>query len=366
MIEVDANIALNPQQQSAYDAMVRGENVAIFGDAGTGKSVVVKKFLKYSALFGNTICLTPTGLAARNIGEAQTIHSFFNLNPGWVCGQKFIPDPRVMAILQYVKTIIIDEISMVRCDIFDLVEEYLRHGSSDHCEHPFGGKQIIVVGDFKQLSPIVSDELVKEQLEMRYQSLYAFDSGAWPKANFQYYYLQEVFRQNDHCYINILNSIRNNRNLQSAIATCNSRCIHVDNYDFLLNSPTLALCTTRRLASEINSQTSSMLPGDYYSCQAIVTGDFPKDDYPTDYSLHLKVGMKVMVLANRRTQSHTFIDNNQYEYVNGDMGRILGYDQIHGGIVVQLTTGKIINLQKYCWQYYNVGNGEKWRNFNGL
>jgi ATP-dependent exoDNAse (exonuclease V) alpha subunit len=344
------NYDLSPQQQQVYDAMQRGENVALFGDAGTGKSIIVKKFVQEHANSGNVICLAPTGLAARNIGEAQTIHSFFAIDPGSV-GYCLEINQHLDRMLPFVATIIIDEISMVRSDLFDSIEQILRAvpylGQSRN--PAFGGRQIIVVGDFKQLPPVISDAEIAEFLDYQYNGEYAFMSNAWQMAAFRNYYLCESFRQNSPEYCHLLRSIRNNTNTFAVLDTLNSRAVNeIPDTDCLASPNTLALCGTRRLASQINGAQLANLSGQPMLFPATIYGNFPVNEYPTEGQLLLKIGAKVMLLANKRRPD--YICDSGFEYVNGDIGTVSCISQDHIGI--QLASGRLVNVTRNTWFSY--------------
>ena len=348
---------LSFQQQHVYNVMMSGENVALFGEAGTGKSVVVRKFLQSKSKVGDTVCLAPTGLAARNIGEAQTIHSFFSLDPGWVSGQPIKASSQLQYMLPHIRTIIIDEISMVRSDIFELIDQGLRANPITSSHHPFGGRQIIVVGDFKQLPPVVSDENIQIFLDSKYGGNYAFKTKSWHDAQFKNYHLNQIYRQDDPRYINILNQLRNNIQLQHALATFNTRvCPFFSNSDFQY-SPGMALCSIRKHAAEINIRVLSTLPGMIYQNEARVRGVFPPNEYPADFNLELKVGAKVMLLANKKTPP--IILTEEYDYVNGDTGIITGFDANSSAIGVLLKSGKTVLVHPYLWFNYEYALQEE-------
>jgi ATP-dependent DNA helicase PIF1 len=357
MIDLD-NIVLSPQQKIVFDAMMEGKNVALFGDAGSGKSVIVKKFLQEKARSGDVVCLTPTGLAARNIGQAQTIHSFFSIDPGCV-GDLSPLNRRLLNILPKVRTILIDEISMVRSDLFDIMEQCLRLVPIDDNFAPFGGRQIIVVGDFKQLPPVVSDEHIAEFLEYYYNGEYAFKSKAWLQADFLNYYLEGTFRQDSDNYYHILQNIRYGINIVASFRELNQQVFPLSPGSGLLANPkTLALCSRKVLASEINRKLMSYIPGKEYLFEASVKGKFPINEYPTDHNLKLKIGTKVMILANKKETIQA--NDLEYEYVNGDIGKIVAmYDD---AIIVRLGNDKSITVQKNTWNYYEYDlvevNGE--------
>lgn len=355
------NFLLSSQQQQVFDAMMQDESIALFGAAGSGKSIIVKKFLQAKSRAGDTVCLTPTGLAARNIGEAQTIHSFFSIDSGWIDEPPFNSSRRLQTILPHIRTIIIDEISMVRCEIFELIDKYSRMYPITSGHHPFGGRQIIVVGDFKQLPPVVSDDNIKTFLESEYGGYYAFKTQSWLDAKFKYYYLNQVHRQTDSFYIGILNCIRNNISLPEALAVCNNRVAPFSSYVDFQHSPAMALCSRRKIVSAINNNVLAILPGRTYKYEAFLRGKFPRNEFPTEYFLELKVGAKVMLLANKRTDC--LISAGEYEYVNGDTGIITGFDEDRHLIIVRLHSGRTVFVQRNCWINYEYDlveeNGEQ-------
>lgn len=342
------NLTLSRHQRIIFDAMMNGENVAMFGDAGSGKSVLVRQFLTAKSGSGDVVCLTPTGLAARNIGEAQTIHSFFSIDPGCV-GNPPPLNRRLCSILPHIKTILIDEISMVRSDIFDVMEDCLRRVPLNNCSQPFGGRQIIVVGDFKQLPPVVSDDHIAEYLEYQYSGEYAFQSRAWQMAEFKYYHLTGSFRQTSDDYYDLLQCIRNNQDTMEAIHIFNQKVVPITPaFNMFENSKTMALCSRRVDANNINRTFMANLHGSEFPFQALVKGKFPMNEYPTDQTLKLKEGAKVMLLANKKANIQ--LANHEFEYVNGDIGKIVNIN--NDTIIVQLEENKFVTVQPNVWNCY--------------
>ena len=348
---------LDHEQQVALDAMLAGQNVFLTGRAGTGKSAVINEFIHHHP--ADLVCVAPTGLAARNLTEAGTIHRTFGLPSG-------VLQPGNLAyillekrpFLSTVKTLLIDEISMVRSDTFNVIDCLLRESaSSGYSGLPFGGKQIIVVGDFYQLPPVVREQAVEEYLEEHLNGIYAFNTLAWQSARFQNIELTQIHRQTEPEFIAFLNSVREmDTDLQERLHDANGRIAANRSTDGL-NGP-ICLCCSRDTANKINAQALAQLPDNGVEIMGEKWGEFPDDELPVSQVLLLKRGMRIMLLGNR---SHG-TDIQQYEYVNGDQGEVLCYDPIARAILVKLDRGPIVKVTQTCWTHYEYTT---WRNEEG-
>lgn len=313
---------LSSDQQVALDAMMSGKNVFLTGEAGTGKSTVLREFR--SRCDRACVVLAPTGVAAINAGGA-TIHSFFMLRPGLMTPDTIedIAHGKKRAIIRAAQTIIIDEISMVRSDVFAAIDIRLRGLTrGGNASRPFGGKQMILVGDFFQLPPVVKTETEFDYLNKYLGGEYAFQTKLWSDAKFKCVFLKVVHRQrNDMRFLSILNNIRHGALDESNVAGEEGEKItavealnrYCRNKEHLPCEP-ICLCTTNREVHTLNTMARSRLKEKGSKFVAVVSGKFPEADYPTEFSLELAKGARVMLLCNKR------FPEGDFEFVNGDMG----------------------------------------------
>lgn len=349
-------IQLTDEQQSALDAMMAGRNVFLTGEAGTGKSTVLKEFRKRC----DRACavLAPTGVAAINVGGA-TIHSFFMLKPGLMNEDTLddIGSGKKRAVIRAAKTIVIDEVSMVRSDVFSAVDIRLRSlARGGNRDRPFGGKQMILVGDFFQLPPVVKTETESEYLKNALGGGYAFQTELWGRADFRCVFLKTVHRQKtDARFLSVLNNIRNGDLDSKSIADADGRMLsavemlnrHCRDKGELPCQP-VSLCTTNREAHAINAMARARLKENGAKFGAVVSGKFPEADYPTEAQLELMPGARVMLLCNKR------LPDGRFEYVNGDMGVVTGLSGsgLAPWVKVKLDRGAEVNVGVNEWKNY--------------
>jgi ATP-dependent DNA helicase PIF1 len=334
---------LDPDQQHAVDLVLHGSNVFITGKAGSGKSLVIGRLRE--ALPETAICLSSTGMAARHIGGA-TIHSFFHFPPtflphGYVAELRFDQQE----VLNLARTFIIDEVSMVRSDVLAAIDATLRHYARPGLrEVPFGGKQIVAVGDFFQLAPVVVGMKLRLDLDFEHGGYLAFESPSWQQAGFHNVELRQSHRQAaDQPFLEALDCLREGRkvrddDLRECMAWINAR---VRTCDVPPDKATV-LCTTRRDAAAINRLRALELRGPVQRCVAKCWGEFEPNDYPTDRLLELKEGGRVMLLANGTGVFGT-------PYVNGDTGYVLDYDTAKERAEVQLDDGRRVTVGRFTW-----------------
>lgn len=256
----------------------------------------------------NAVVVAPTGVAAVNAG-GQTIHSFFRIGM-----QPYIPEIRKGAfmdnceykfnggsekILQNIKYLIIDEISMVRPDLLDNVADILRHARGD--KDPFGGVKLIMVGDLFQLPPVIKEDFFREI----YDTSYFFSSKSLMASGMEMVSFEKIYRQKDEKFISVLNKVREGQMDDDVFDTINSRCIQSDN-----NQGYVEIVTTNSKATAINEMRISSLPGSLRKLEAVINGDYPKDA-PVEKTLFLKEGSRVMITRNGG------------EYFNGSLGTVL-------------------------------------------
>lgn len=304
----------NTELRNAWD-FVEHTGISIFltGKAGTGKTTFLRTIKQRSTK--RMIVVAPTGVAAIN-ANGVTIHSFFQLPLS-----PFVPESTVKPRFEYSKQkrqimrtldlLIIDEISMVRADILDAIDSILRRFREHN--KPFGGVQLLMIGDLQQLTPIVRPD--EEKLLSRYYNTpYFFDSKALQSTQYVTIELTKVFRQQDKVFIDILNHFRDGNVSDEDFDILNKR--YQPNFTPDENSDYIHLTTHNRIADNINDRQLEQIKEQAYKFCARVEGQFPENSYPADYELTLKCGAQVM-----------FIHNDRFErYYNGKIGRITYID----------------------------------------
>lgn len=317
------------KQQEAIGLINKGESIFITGSAGKGKSWVIDQVAD-----NNTILAAPTGIAALNIG-GSTCHKLFSLPIGLPQpSDKYTISKKTRGLFSThsnVKRLIIDEIGMLRVDYFDLISEKLKIIRNN--DKPFGGLQVVVVGDFFQLEPIVSQKEWDIFFES-YSSSFCFTSNNWI---FKTIELDKVYRQSDERQVRILNSIRTkDKYYELALKRIIEECKHYD-YD----EDILHLCCYKNDAESINKKHYNKLTTQQYTFNAHITGIDKWNDSPVPLKLELKEGCKVLVCAND-------IDG---EYVNGDRGIVKNI--YNNKIILELENGKEVVVDKFTWEKYD-------------
>lgn len=346
------HIQLSEEQNLALQLMLSGQNVFLTGEAGTGKSTILHQFR--ARCTRECVFLAPTGIAAINV-QGATLHSFFFLKPGLLTPEAMeeIGSKKHRAMIRKTKTIVIDEISMVRSDILWAVDYRLKEFARGRNKYkPFGGKQVIAVGDFFQLPPVVKSEMEENYLISQLGGVFAFQTAVWREAKFRNVFLKTVHRQqNDQLFLSILNSIRHGTYLEpgiriageaplTALEALNQLCVNAPE----LEAQPVYLCTTNREAQTFNMICKSRIEGEDLIFKAIVTGKFKERDYPTPPILELKLGARVMLLNNRRTPDGDFL------YVNGDVGTVTRIENsAFPTVYVLLDDGREVDVQPNRW-----------------
>ena len=299
----------------------------ITGKAGSGKSTLLAYFR--SVTQKNTAVLAPTGVAAIRV-KGQTIHSFFGFPPK-VIQTRHIKKVRQIELLQNLETLIIDEVSMVRADVFDAIDYSLRVHRKKLTQ-PFGGVQVIVFGDLFQLPPVVNmDE--SSLLERIYPNgQFFFHSNIFQDAQFKTLELQSIYRQTDDHFIYLLNAVRDGSITNSQIDNLNDSLVD----SFEMDEGKIILTTTNARASGINQNYLKQLSSEEFSYQAQATGQFYKELFPTDEVLKLKKGAQVIMIKN----------DPEKRWVNGSIGTI--HDIAEKKIKVKINH-KIYEVKKEKW-----------------
>jgi ATP-dependent DNA helicase PIF1 len=338
------------------------DNLFLTGRAGTGKSTLLTEFRKSTKK--RIAVLAPTGVAAVNVG-GQTIHSFCGFKPDITLKKvKRLPDDnKKVKVLEKLDAIIIDEISMTRSDLMDCFEKFLRlNRRKNGADLPFGGLQMVFIGDMYQLPPVVKSG-EKRAFETLYKSQYFFDAKSFFHEAFHFIELEKVYRQSDDNFIRLLNTIRNNSVGDTEFAELNARYKKDDTGKSGRvikgkavrggGSFKVCLTSTNAKATEINEENLRELPGKEHVYTASITGKFDRSHMPTDEVLRLKDGAQVMLLNN----------DPGGRWVNGTMGII---DEVDGpeGITVRLETGEKCVVSENEWdvfEYYVEGGALRTR-----
>ncbi len=328
----------------ALELVRLGRSFFITGKAGTGKTTLLKEIVKECRARRKNIAVSaPTGVAAKN-AEGQTLHSLLGLKtivfiPGKIRRWYRPMDNARVKVIKNLDILIIDEISMVRCDVLDMVDLTLQHYKEN--KKPFGGIQVILFGDLFQLPPVVTDE--DEELLYSYYNKnnpYFFSSNVISKHPFPVLELEKVYRQHDEHFIKILNHIREGIYLESDREEINKKL--KIGYEPSKSESGVFLRTKKFDVRRHNNRKLKELPGkEEPPFWAEKDSIFPKSLYPTDNPLNLKVGAKVMLLRN---------DNDGLKFVNGTQGVITSiYD---GNIRVLTDEGEPITVERSTWELY--------------
>lgn len=323
------HIKLTAEFTQAFELLEKSNsNVFITGKAGTGKSTLMKYFKSRTKKQVATVAFT--GLAAINV-KGVTIHSFFHFPLGFIRNVPTVDEMK--PIFRTLDTIIVDEVSMCRADIIDAMDKSLRLHRM--INEPFGGVQMIFIGDLYQLPPIIEEDL-EEIYGRHYPTPFFFDAKVFKDKHYPIISLEKIHRQSDPVFIDILNNIRVRTNVYSTLDRLNVKVN--PSPKGLRENNTIVICTTNQTVKKINSMFLSKLETPIFTYNATIKGTFDELSYPTNKSLDLKQGAKVIFVRN---------DTQFKTYVNGDVGIVsrLSPSEIH----VQTRTGQII-LQKAKWE----------------
>ena len=344
----------NPEFQDAWGVIQKTHrSVFLTGKAGTGKST----FLKYirSNTKKKTVVLAPTGIAAVNVG-GQTLHSFFKIP-----FKPLLPDDpdianvsRLRKLLRYTKDkvklirelelIIIDEISMVRSDIIDFVDRVLRVYSGNMRE-PFGGKQLLLVGDIFQLEPVVTHDM-RDILRRYYKNFFFFNARAFDQINLVAIELRKIYRQSDNDFISLLDRVRINRATTADITRLNLR--YNPNYQEVnSNELAITLATRRDTVDSINDEHMLALKTPEFVYEGMTEGDFPENSLPTARLLVLKEGAQVIFIRN----------DKEGRWCNGTIGKVTHLT--NDRVFVALESGDEMEVLPEIWENMQYSYNEK-------
>lgn len=332
-------------------AMHTNRPLFITGKAGTGKTTFLRKLREQTPK--NLAVVAPTGVAAINAG-GMTIHSLFQLPV-----RTLIPTPqsykqlfaeqrltqRKRNMLYHLEMLVIDEISMVRSDVLDAIDQVLRRYKYRR-DQPFGGVQLVMIGDLFQLSPVVTKGEDEEAMSKYYEGPYFFQAKVMKELQPIYVELDHVFRQQDETFVKLLNEVRENQLTKQGRALLNARYnprFRNSDEDFHIT-----LTTHNRSADELNERELNKLPGQEFVFHAEIKKDFPENIYPTEEVLTLKVGARVMFVRND--------DQKPRRFYNGKIGVITDIEE--GKIVVRCEDGEI-EVTRMVWENIRYREDEK-------
>jgi ATP-dependent exoDNAse (exonuclease V) alpha subunit len=344
----ESAIDFNPQFQRALDFMEKTHrNVFITGRAGTGKSTLLTYFCEQTDK--KAVVLAPTGVAAVNV-RGQTIHSFFGFKPDVTLRaiRKKIRDGK-KNIYRKLETIVIDEISMVRADLLDCMDKFLRLNGPDE-KLPFGGVQMIFIGDLYQLPPVVTGH-EREIFREHYATPYFFSARVFQGLEWEFVELEKIYRQKDDEFIRLLNAIRNRTVTDHDLVQLNQR--FAPSFVAPPDDFYIYLTTTNEMADRLNDEELAKLPGRTRTVYGIVEGDFGEQYLPTALELKLKKGAQIMLLNN----------DSSGRWVNGTVGKMVGINKDEEGqdiIIARLDNGKKVEIEPHTWEIFHfyLKNGE--------
>ncbi|MCW8312683.1 helix-turn-helix domain-containing protein [Sphingobacterium sp. InxBP1] len=341
------------------------QNLFITGKAGTGKTTFLKYIREHS--YKKMAITAPTGVAAMNAG-GTTLHSLF-----WLPFGTFVEDYELRwdeqdshiynksrlfstikltkqrrAILQELELLVIDEVSMVRADTLDAINVILQSVRRDM--RPFGGLQVLFIGDLYQLPPVVKDT-EWTVLRDHYSSVFFFNAKVLRDNPLVMLELNKIYRQQDEGFISILNAIRNNQCTSDMLTTLNSYY----QQDFVPKDDEqyITLTSHNRIADEINSAKLASLPGRMLNLKAVVKDDFAQGAYPAEETLSLKLGAQVMFIRND--------SGDERKYYNGKIGTVKDIDTVHGTVTVAFPDGSDpVTVKRETWENirYNYDKGQ--------
>ena len=331
------------------------QHVYLTGKAGTGKTTFLHRLVETT--HKKLVIVAPTGIAALN-AKGVTIHSQFLLPPG-----TFIPDRNYHGqrptdhlvytpndlirqhplnavrrqVLRDLDLLIIDEVSMLRADLLDAIDYRLRHVKRSY-DLPFGGVQVLMIGDLYQLPPVIREN-ERMFMSQYYKTGFFFEAQALQASNFVYIELDRIFRQSDPTFIDLLNNLRNNRVTSSDIALLNS--FYKPNLDVSQLDEVITLTTHNYKAEQMNTDALNALPGSKTRFVAEIDGEFPESMFPVSASLDLKVGAQVMFIKN---------DSLNGKYFNGKLAKVVECSEEDEIVVEMAGDHSRLTLKRESWE----------------
>ena len=331
-MSIPAIRSADPAVAEAHQALAdRTPVVMLIGRAGTGKSHFIRSLIDRDPQYPQAL-LAPTGLAAMNIG-GQTVHSFFGFPPRPLIGNAEKPNWFFTRTARAINRLIIDEVSMLRADVLDAMNQHLQIARKS--SRPFGGVQMLLVGDFYQLPPVVRGDEGQLLEDAGYATPYAFSAHCLRDAPLAAVQLTEVHRQTNQDFIQILSSIRERRGVEEAVTILNTVCL-----DRSLPKRPVLLCATNAVADGYNTRGLAALEGASARYTGGFEGEQPKaqsDRLPAPMELVLKRGARVIFTQN----------DPEGRWVNGSLGTVQSLDD--ETIIVTLDSGDDVDVERATW-----------------
>jgi ATP-dependent exoDNAse (exonuclease V) alpha subunit len=347
-------IEITPEYEAVLAAIARKDPfVFISGRAGTGKTTLVN-YLR-NEIQEQVAVVAPTGVAALQV-RGMTIHSFFRFPPRLIFPEDDIKKLKDRRLYNKLGVLIIDEISMVRADMIDAIDMFLRvNGPREG--RPFGGVQVIFVGDLFQLPPVVRQEEMEVLRERGYEAAYFFNAQILHRTEMTCIELQKIFRQKDKAFTDLLNQVRMNQGVESALQIINDCCYRPLNGGG--DNQAITLTTTNQRADSINSKEMRLLDTETRIYKGKIDGKFNIDErnLPSPLDLTLKLGARVMFTANDR--------NIPRRWMNGSLGKVIQFEsdaitvELDVGISQNSRTRHLVEVPIYSWESYQYEFDEK-------
>lgn len=335
------------------------KHVFVTGKAGTGKSTLLEHIRQDAGK--KMVVLAPTGVAAVNV-NGDTLHSFFTLKPGFEKeeARNMRMDEKKRKKYKALKTILIDEISMVRADMLDAVDIFLRKARQN--SNPFGGVQMVFFGDLYQLPPVTTHR-DREEFFAEYDSPYFFAAKVFQgqqdlfaaEFKLEFIELETIYRQTDKDFIDILNAVRDNTMTAEKFVKLNER---YDSQFVPDRNKYISLMTTNADANKINAEELEKLDADEILCEAKKTGKLDKSNYPNDEEVTIKEGAQIMFIYN----------DKERRWVNGTIGTVTDIKELYSEdkkmmelvLTVRKSDGRFVKVTPYTWEIskYAYKNGE--------
>ncbi len=338
------NLDLDTQFKEVLKKLETSEkHIFLTGNAGTGKSTLLEYWRDQTKQ--KIAVLAPTGVAALNV-KGQTIHSFFGFRPDITVQkiQRFYRNRGKKGLFKKLDTIVIDEISMVRADLLDCIDAFLKLHAKNH-NLPFGGVKMIFIGDLHQLPPVVMNS-EKEIFSSFYKTPYFFSANVFEGLDFEFIELKKIYRQTDREFIEILDSIRNNNINNDQLTVLNSRVD--EQFETPSNKFFITLTTTNNKTQVINEHHLGKIFSERFVYEGQGTGKFDVKALPTNGKLEVKPGSQIMMVANDR----------EGRWVNGSLGKIIKIETDKKGgadlIIVELENGQEVAVTPHTWEMFRV------------
>jgi hypothetical protein len=328
--------------QRAFDRIESGAPfIFITGRAGTGKSTLIHCLRAMTRR--RYAVVAPTGVAALNAG-GQTIHSFFRFKPGPIDLEQ-IKRLDHRRLYEKLEMLLIDEISMVRADLLDAMERFLRLNGPEP-SLPFGGVQIVAVGDLYQLPPVISDPEEMRLFGEQYETEYFFSAHCLRREPMEMIELRTIYRQNEAVFVELLGRIRDGEQVQAAVDELNAACVRPGRDD-----GAITLASTNAIVDQINGMKMAMLPGNARSYHGLMNGKFGTQRIlPAPMELVLKVNAQVMFTRN----------DADHRWVNGTLGRVVNMDSENVEVEVVHENGSdIFKVEPAIWESTRYRYDEK-------